>query len=851
MSDTLKEELLTIIQQPHTKWTTNELSDLIQRSRSVTSLYLNELARNGAIEKSNTRPVYWSAQMMPSSSNTSSDAFKHFIGSSLGFAQTIEEIKDALMYPPIGLPILLHGNSGVGKSYLAHLIAEYLKDEELPCSDHLIVFNCADYANNPELLSSVLFGYVKGAFTGATSDKSGILEQANNGILFLDEVHRLTLENQEKLFQFLDKGYFRRLGEDTQVIHSNARLLLATTEEPSEALLPTFYRRIPLIVHLQDFHQRTRPERIKLVAHLFKREGERIHKKIAIEADLLEQLISRKYSGNVGSLSNEIKILCAQAYRKHPDDGQLLYIALNRQHTQLNWLAVDELVLPAKPLDQSIKEEWYHLLTQDDVHALKQQLEPFIQSLHDAFDHDFLVALYQSQIQQMKQQLYATLPYTQTSPHFQADFWHHLMMLWSIELNDESVYQEIYQRLKAVYPRAVSLAHQIIGERAVLARIVPFVFMLIGKVSERIQYHALLVAHGESTASSIQSVANQMLNQYVFDAINVPLNSSPEDIIVEVKEWLLERDTSNGVMMLVDMGSLTQLYKGLKPQIKGELLVVNNLTTSYALEIGQKIIQKEPFYALVDEIKPIFQTNIQYFEGFDIQTNVIVSSISGPEITSSIAKILKQYVQTNIKVVEMEYTELIDLLNRTQADQQYFSSTVAIVTTTPLNTPAAVEIINLMDILTNKQDPAYLKPFEPLITESAKQSVLNDLLYLFSKEGLTEKLEFLNPDVIITQVEHVLNRFEQRFQYPFDVQVKFVLSMHIAVLIERTMLGAEAYDIPVDLGTLKINQKLFLPNMKSILFELEQFYRISISDWEIYVIYEIISASDHRLNSSS
>jgi Sigma-54 interaction domain. len=68
-----------------------------------------------------------------------------------------------------------------------------------------IVFNCADYADNPQLLMSQLFGYVKGAFTGAESSKAGLVEKADGGILFLDEVHRLPSEGQEILFFYLTK----------------------------------------------------------------------------------------------------------------------------------------------------------------------------------------------------------------------------------------------------------------------------------------------------------------------------------------------------------------------------------------------------------------------------------------------------------------------------------------------------------------------------------------------------------------------------------------------------------------------------------------------------------------------
>ena len=76
-----------------------------------------------------------------------------------------------------------------------------------------MTLNCAQYADNPELLTSNLFGHVSGAYTGATQDKVGAFEAADGGLLFLDEVHRLSPEGQEKLFTYLDQGIIYRLGE--------------------------------------------------------------------------------------------------------------------------------------------------------------------------------------------------------------------------------------------------------------------------------------------------------------------------------------------------------------------------------------------------------------------------------------------------------------------------------------------------------------------------------------------------------------------------------------------------------------------------------------------------------------
>lgn len=125
----------------------------------------------------------------------------------------IEQMKTALFYPNGGLPLLITGDSGTGKSYMAELMHEFAIAQGLLAPDAPFVsFNCAQYASNPELLAANLFGYVKGAFTGAQSDKAGAFEAANGGMLFLDEVHRLDAQGQEKLFTWLDRKEIYRVG---------------------------------------------------------------------------------------------------------------------------------------------------------------------------------------------------------------------------------------------------------------------------------------------------------------------------------------------------------------------------------------------------------------------------------------------------------------------------------------------------------------------------------------------------------------------------------------------------------------------------------------------------------------
>lgn len=406
-----------------------------------------------------------------------------------------------------------------------------------------------------------------------------------------------------------------------------------------------------------------------------------------------------------------------------------------------------------------------------------------------------------------------------------------------------TLWENLQYRLLKEQPRTYHLAQLLTKELPL--ELIPaakylLAILLIGSVNEEIRYHALLVAHGERTASSIQGVANKMCGEYLFDAINMPLTSSVHDIVAQVKNWLSERETGDGVIMLVDMGSLTQLYKSLKPQILGELLVINNLTTSFALEIGQQLLNGSRFHTIAKAAEENFVTNVQYFEGFSVEKNIIISSISGRDVSKKLRGICQQYVKPDIKLIILNYNELSAAIDRAADETEYLKETSLILTTSYLDTDVAVPTLNLLDVLDDNAEQQLEQSFHHLIHPNNVKPMLNEFIHFFSKEGLSEKLEFLNPDVIIRQVEDTTDKCERRFGLQLNAKMKFNLTMHLALMVERTILGGADYPLPEELSSLKLNDKPFEANIKTILYNLEQFYRITISDWELYVLYEIL-----------
>lgn len=139
-------------------------------------------------------------------------AFSGLVGADGSLKYQLRVAMAAVAYPPNGLNMLITGSTGSGKSHFARTIWEYAKETGALCGAHgqipFVEFNCAEYADNPQLLLSHLFGYKKGAFTGALEDKPGLVEQADGGILFLDEIHCLSSTGQEMFFSLLDSVLF-------------------------------------------------------------------------------------------------------------------------------------------------------------------------------------------------------------------------------------------------------------------------------------------------------------------------------------------------------------------------------------------------------------------------------------------------------------------------------------------------------------------------------------------------------------------------------------------------------------------------------------------------------------------
>ncbi len=202
--------------------------------------------------------------------------------------------------------VLLTGETGTGKEMVARFIYLMSRRRHTP----FIPVNCA--AIPKELIESELFGYVRGAFTGAVKDKLGIFEEADGGTVFLDEIGKMELGSQNKLLRFLTEGEVKRVG-DNKLMHLDIRIIAATNENlealvEEQKFLKDLYFRLA-VVRFELPPLRERAEDISLLANHFLEQYSRKHRKMIVgfEKNALDFLLSRKWPGNVRELENAIE----------------------------------------------------------------------------------------------------------------------------------------------------------------------------------------------------------------------------------------------------------------------------------------------------------------------------------------------------------------------------------------------------------------------------------------------------------------------------------------------------------------------------------------------------------------
>jgi len=233
----------------------------------------------------------------------SKHGFEQIVGQSQAIRQSIDLARKVAVSDST---VLLTGETGTGKEVFANAIHYESKRKQKP----FVAINCSAIAK--DLLESELFGHAAGAFTGAQRDKKGLIEEANNGTLFLDEVGELEIELQTKLLRVIESSEYYRVG-DAKLRKADVRIIAATNRELEKECEAGHFRR-DLFYRLSVFQiklpsMRERMDDVEILAqHFLEKAAAKNNKRISkMEPTFIKALNAHAWKGNIRELKNVIE----------------------------------------------------------------------------------------------------------------------------------------------------------------------------------------------------------------------------------------------------------------------------------------------------------------------------------------------------------------------------------------------------------------------------------------------------------------------------------------------------------------------------------------------------------------
>lgn len=840
---------------------------------------MNEFVKDGVIGKINSRPVIFFTlpERATKEQNFSSleeakqwvlqndqSLLESVIGSKGSLKNTISQIKAAIQYPPNGLPILIHGATGTGKSFLAQGIYQHLKTYRLIDENaNFIAVNCSEYANNPELFLANFFGFVKGAYTGANETRKGLAELADGGVLFLDEVHSLSNECQEKLFQFMDAQRFHRLGENEQWYESHCRIVFATSENPEENLLTTLLRRIPVKVTLPILQRRTVSEKRQLIQLFFKEEEAKLHRKIMISNHLFSFLQQNDFVGNVGNLKNVIQLSCANAFVTDFSDTEILNvqmtnlpenisrhsftITLSNAKSELIWLddlLSSEQILSYQTFLGELSSIFSSNYVQDSLfvqfdHFFKRQFHRIQMDLA-VDDTSYLAIKFRQFIKILEKE------YQQNVDSFYLKVTLFYLNQWSSERNsiisNEEI-DELYDFFVANCSREKNMVEEFYNHcDGTFSKLEKTILMLLFRLMIDKNFTqsrlALIIAHGESTASSIAKTVNTLAGDFIFDAINMPLQSSSEEISKQVNSYLQERSTFDELLLLVDMGSLEKIHERLNLPSNKSLGILNNVSTKMALDAGHQLHLKIPLKDILASIQHNHEIKGIYQASRIKRDMILCSCASGLGTSYKLKSILENSFpkKTDILIETCDFYSLANENYIEELEKEYNILFIVGTLNPELENKIFYSIEELILGINIEELAGQLKRH---FTEKEITDLNQSILKNFSLTNLMEQLTILNPTKLLEQVTDAIYILQNDMNLVVDNNTCFGLYVHISCLIERLVTQSHLQD-EINLNFDDVKLQNFYYKFKKAFTVVEQYYSVEIPPFEVSYVYDYI-----------
>ncbi len=867
-------------------FTTNAVADAIRISRNLASFYLNELEKEQILLKVGGRPVYFLHKK-----SLEQKYHIHLQDSEIAFAEDLWEIlgngknedrkdsilrtgtlnycisqcKSAVKYPGGGVPVLMWGEAGVGKSYLAEYLYRFLVEnqnlkKDAPC----LTFTCSptDQENGKD--AAKIFR---------------LLQEASEGMLIIDRAEYLSRVCQDKLSGYLEKKAETGGGQD-------AKLIFIMRKNPVFVLEESLRTQIPVVTCLPPLRERSDLEKRLLLKSFYEEEERNLRKRIVISSIVYRMLMKYPFEGNLTQLKSCIRVSCANALSQNGEkQGEL---EIRSFHLPSELLSILEPEEDGDTVDKKVP------ISELEMRAEDNQLFAFFSNMLDSYDSyqaneisfhelirkekdwlnefsDFMIyekkysnrrikaleEMVGKVITQMRKKHVIFLP--KSCEIVLARFLYMLtddksvFLDWMTENGGKA--ENFLELLTREYPSETFIAKEIKRYLEEMLEIeleninLIFLILNIRQYNRKLvnaDHSAVIAAHGYSTASSIADAVNTLLGKQVLDAFDMPLNTEVNDIISKIKEGLSEGRLSSNMILLVDMGTLEELGTIISECSSAYIGIINNISTKTALCVGEGIASGD---AIEDILKRACQeTQIEYrvYDNTRKEPAILFSSESGTPMTSRVLQIFQDSFPKNhrIKLIAVDCSDRLNV----EIDRLRTRYELLFVSGTMDPEIPNIPFVGLEDIIANDSMEKVNQLLEGYMEQEELREFDEKLLQNFTLQNVLEYLTILNPDKLLNYIRDAVGELQKRMGCEFAVKTIIGMYIHICCLMERlvTKTPITAY---VKIENFEKDHPDFIRLLTESFEELTGQYNVEIPVSEMAYLFDYVRHDQHVMSA--
>ncbi|MEG8012514.1 PRD domain-containing protein [Bacillus paranthracis] len=667
------------------------------------------------------------------------------------------------------------------------------------------------------------------------------------------------------------------LGETENERKAQVLIITATTEEPNSFLLKTFTRRIPMTVTLPPLRERTHKERFALLQLFFTNEAIRLRKEIHVSPNAMRAFVFYNCPNNIGQLKTDVQIACAKAYSDFVTKKRdSVYVS----STDLPWYMKEGLFIERKSrhlyqipnetfiftgdegwsnhkienekqssiydyIDykyeelqaRGIEEEELELLIENDIQSFFVQ---YFNQMSKKTSHENVFKIVDRNIVSVCEKI-AELAEKHLSKTFDEKVFLALSLHVQTTLQRLQAGKQIHHpqlnQIRTKYKEAFSVAMQCIqlleDELQITMPIDEAGFLTMFFVVDPIpasqtEVKVLILAHGNGIATEMANVANELLGIDEVTGIDMPLHESPKDFLERVKVYMKTLQNVNGLLLLVDMGSLAYIGDILETEFKIPVRVLSMTSTPHALEAARKAQLGYSLDALYETVKNLtpFYLNVQEEKKKPLspmKSVILTACLTGEGSALAIQKMLENYLRFDKDLIEIipisivhekDLTKMIENIKKER-------NIICIVTNFDVQVPCLT--YHFQDIV----NYTAIQPIQELITYEETYAKMADIL--------EQQMQRNDGALLIKTIRYALNTIQELISLQLTPDSLMGVILHMSCMVDRLQKGESLLPHP-DKEKRRQDEYWMYMKVKKALQPIENTFEIQIPDDEVFYV---------------